>query len=79
MPPKRKAAVKKDESEKADPKKKSKSSAQESTDKGDESATVEVAGQDAGSKSDVQITSSKACQAFAKRHVELEVSEDAPL
>ncbi len=78
MPQKRKAAAKKEDSEKADSKKKTKSSAKSSAkvsdDEGHEATEVEVAVQDAGSESQVHITSSKACQAFAKRHVELEES-----
>ena len=80
MPQKRKVAAKKEESEKADPKKKAKSSTKETSDEGDEPpkaevepAKVEVAVQNTGKEgSHVKITSSKACQAFAKRHVELE-------
>ncbi len=77
MPQKRKAAAKKDVSEKTDSKKKAKPAEKESADEGDEAAKEEVAVQDSGSKkSDVHITSSKACQAFAKRHVELEESKE---
>uniref|UniRef100_A0A7S0M605 Selenoprotein H n=1 Tax=Cryptomonas curvata TaxID=233186 RepID=A0A7S0M605_9CRYP len=80
MPQKRKVAAKKEECEKADPKKKAKSSTKEASDESDEPAKVEVepakeeiADQDTGKEeSHVKITSSKACQAFAKRHVELE-------
>ena len=63
MPPKRKAQKKDD----AETKKKAKT---------EEVAEVEGAegkAADTSSKGDVHIISSKACQAFAKRHVELEV------